>query len=251
MDAAFAPLLFHRGQFWNLLTFHSGSDRNICTAFQRVLGQLWRDPTQALKGSIFNGTLEVTLTTGLGQQSTKMTRCWDKMCFLQVWLVCSGSMSPHTAETLPNTLLCLKGSCDSEENHPAPQHFGESFPDPWALHVHHPLLSALLPLQRATRQHLGAFGVLLKGHLAQGCSWRPGVPKFLLNYCWIWGGKEVWSSLIQPAQSRINLKFAHLVARGQNQLNFECLQGSPSTCCSVWSLPWRCQKPLMQHLLRI
>lgn len=49
------------------------------------------------------------------------------MCFFQVWLVCFGSTDPSTAETLPDTLLCLKGNYDREENHPAPQHLGKVF----------------------------------------------------------------------------------------------------------------------------
>lgn len=172
------------------------------------------------------------------------------MCFLQVWLVCSGSMSPHTAETLPSTLLCLKGNCDSEENHPAPEHLGKFS---WPLGFAHPSPCAFCSAA-ATKSHSPApQGIWGPSQRALGTRvlLRPGMPKFLLNYCWIWDGKEIWSSLIQPAQSRINLKFAHLVACGQNQLNFECLQGSPSMCCRVWSLPWWCQKPLMQHLLRI
>lgn len=94
----------------------------------------------------------MTLTTGLGQQSTKMTRCWDKMCFLQVWLMCSGFMSPHTAETLPNTLLCLKGSCDSEENHPAPEHLGKFS---WPLGFARPSPSAFCSAATA-KSHLPA-----------------------------------------------------------------------------------------------
>lgn len=38
-----------------------------------------------------------------------------------------GSMGPYTAETLPNTLVCLQGNYDREENHPAPQHLGKVF----------------------------------------------------------------------------------------------------------------------------
>lgn len=133
----------------------------------------------------------------------EMMRCWDKMCFLQVWLMCFGSTGPSRAETFPNTLLCLKGACGSEENHPVPQHLGKSgqhFLTPGlcmsitfcfllCCHCKEPLSS--------TSGHLGSF--------TKGTWHKAGLElKSLLNYCWIWGGKEVWSSLTQPAQEGRN-----------------------------------------------
>lgn len=41
-------------------------------------------PSPGPEEVLFNGILEVKLTTGLGQQCKKMTRCLDKMCFLEV-----------------------------------------------------------------------------------------------------------------------------------------------------------------------
>lgn len=138
--------------------------------------------------------------------------------------------------------LCLKGNSGSEENHPAPQHLGEVFLTPglctsltlcFLLCFHHkePLTS--------TSRDLGS--------LSKGSWHKAGLEGQVCPNSWItaeFGWEEVWSSLLHPAQRRKNLKFVHLVAHGQNQVNSEHLQGSPSMGCSVWSLPWWCQNPL-------
>lgn len=81
----------------------------------------------------------------------------------------------------------------------------------WHLGCARPSLSAFCSLatltpQTAAHQHLRQSKVLLKGQLAQGLSWRPGVHNFTLNYCMILGGRDLWGSLVQPAQSRVNFK---------------------------------------------
>lgn len=129
--------------------------------------ELHRELAQVL----FNGILGVKLTTGLGQQSTKMTRCWDKMCFLHVWLMCFGSVC----------LLQQKFS------------FWESFHDIWTLH-----------------RHLSQFVLcfLLNYHLSttniqSGPSQRVfGMKLFLESSCaWLFtesflDGRDLWKSVV-------------------------------------------------------
>lgn len=135
------------------------------------------------------------LTTGLGQQSTKMTRCWDKMCFLQVWLMCFGSVCLLQQKLFLLHSCVWRGAASGWAMTTIPSFFGKAFlTSVLCTIISLSLFSAFYSattwaLQAATQE-------LLKECLAQSFSWSPAVLHFLLNYSIFFDGRDLWRSVV-------------------------------------------------------